>query len=140
MAVRNRGKAGAMGIRVQTIGFDCNHPSELAQFWQQLLGWRRTHDDGEEVVLEPPAGSPEDGVSADLIFLRVPEGKQLKNRLHLDLRPDDQAAEVARALELGATHVSIGQGGDVTWVVLADPEGNEFCILRALTPEELAGG
>jgi hypothetical protein len=60
----------------------------------------------------------------------VPEGKEVKNRLHLDLRPDDQAAEVARAEAMGATRVDIGQG-EVTWVVLADPEGNEFCILRA---------
>ena len=74
----------------------------------------------------------------DLLFLKVPEGKQVKNRLHLDLRPEDQAAEVARAEALGATRTSVGQGDDVTWVVLADPEGNEFCILRALTPEELA--
>ena len=60
-------------------------------------------------------------------------------RLHIDLRPEDQAAEVARAEALGATRVDIGQGDDGRWVVLADPEGNEFCILRALTAEELAG-
>jgi hypothetical protein len=89
-------------------------------------------------VLEPPAGSPEDGVSPDLLFCKVPEGKSVKNRLHIDLRPEDQAAEVARVEALGARRVSVGQGEDVTWVVLADPEGNEFCVLRALTPEELA--
>jgi hypothetical protein len=71
-------------------------------------------------------------------FFRVPEGKAVKNRLHLDLRPEDQAAEVDRLLALGARKVDIGQGSP-TWVVLADPEGNEFCILRALTPEERAG-
>jgi hypothetical protein len=65
----------------------------------------------------------------------VPEGKAAKNRLHLDLRPDDQAAEVERLLMLGATRVDIGQGAP-TWVVLADPEGNEFCVLRVLTPGE----
>jgi hypothetical protein len=127
-----------MNLRVQAVGVDCNHPKELASFWQQLLGWRITHEEPGEVVLEPPAGSPEDGVAPDLLFLKVPEGKQVKNRLHLDLRPEDQAAEVARAEALGATRTSVGQGDDVTWVVLADPEGNEFCILRALTPEELA--
>jgi len=68
----------------------------------------------------------------------VPEPKEAKVRLHLDLRPDDQAAEVERARAMGATPVDIGQGDEVTWVVLADPDGNEFCILRALTPEELA--
>ncbi len=71
----------------------------------------------------------------DLLFLAVPDPKTIKNRLHLDLRPDDQKAEVERALALGAKHVDIGQG-EQTWVVLADPEGNEFCILRALRPEE----
>jgi len=87
-------------------------------------------------VIEPAEGSPENGVAADLIFLAVPEGKQAKNRLHLDLRPDDQDAEVARLLGLGATRADVGQGVDKTWVVLADPEGNEFCVLRALRPDE----
>jgi hypothetical protein len=95
------------------------------------LGWRRTLDTDTEVVLEPPAGSPEDGVSPDLLFLRVPEGRTGKNRLHLDLRPLDQAAEVARLEALGATRADIGQG-DVSWVVLRDPDGNELCVLRAL--------
>jgi hypothetical protein len=67
-----------------------------------------------------------------LVFVLVPEGKQLKNRLHLDLAPradDDQAAEVARLERLGAKRVDVGQGTDKPWVVLADPEGNEFCVL-----------
>jgi predicted enzyme related to lactoylglutathione lyase len=127
-----------MSLRMQAIDIDANDPHALASFWQELLGWRRTYEEDDEVVLEPPTGSPEDGVAPDLLFLKVPEGKQGKNRLHLDLRPDDRDAEVSRALALGATKVDVGQGPDVTWVVLADPEGNEFCILRALTPEELA--
>jgi hypothetical protein len=60
----------------------------------------------------------------------------VKNRLHLDLRPEDRDAEVARLEELGARRVSVGQGAEVTWVVLQDPDGNEFCVLRALQPEE----
>jgi hypothetical protein len=71
--------------------------------------------------------------------LKVAEGKAVKNRLHLDLRPEDQAAEVARLEALGARRVSVGQG-EVSWVVMADPEGNEFDVLRPLTAEELAGG
>lgn len=118
-------------VRFQAVCVDAREPSELASFWEGVLGWRRTHDDGGEVVLEPPAGSPEDGVAPDLLFLRVPEAKSIKNRLHIDLRPDDQDAEVARIEGLGATRVDIGQGDEVTWVVLADPEGNEFCVLRA---------
>jgi predicted enzyme related to lactoylglutathione lyase len=127
-----------MAIRVQCLAIDSDDPDKLARFWADVLGWRRTYEDGDEVVLEPPAGSPEDGVSPDLIFLKVPEPKSVKNRLHLDLRPDDQAAEVRRLESLGAQRVSVGQGDEVTWVVLADPEGNEFCVLRALTAEELA--
>ena len=125
-------------LRIQCLAVDSTDPSALATFWAETLGWRRTYEDEDEVVLEPPAGSPEDGVVPDLIFLRVPEDKAGKNRLHLDLRPVDQVAEVARLEALGASRVSVGQGDDVTWVVLADPDGNEFCGLRALTPEELA--
>jgi catechol 2,3-dioxygenase-like lactoylglutathione lyase family enzyme len=127
-----------MSLRIQCVSVDTNDPSAIASFWQEALGWRRTFDEEDEVALEPPEGSPEDGISPDLLFLRVPDGKTTKNRLHLDLRPDDQEAEVARLEGLGARRISVGQGGDVTWVVLADPDGNEFCVLRALTPDELA--
>ena len=127
-----------MAIRVQCVAIDAQDPHALAAFWAGVLGWRQTYADDEEVVLEPPEGSPEDGVSPDLIFLRVPEPKTGKNRLHLDLRPEDQAAEVERIEALGGKRTFIGQGDDVSWVVLADPEGNEFCVLRPLTPEELA--
>jgi predicted enzyme related to lactoylglutathione lyase len=131
-----------MSIRWQCICVDSTDPARIAPFWEQVLGWRRTYDSADEVVLEPPAGSAEDGVSPDLLFLRVPEEKSVKNRLHIDLRPDDQAAEVARLEALGAVRVDVGQSAaeTVTWVVLADPDGNEFCVLRALTPEELAQG
>jgi hypothetical protein len=121
-----------MTIRIQCVCIDSHDPDLLATFWAGALGWRRTHDEPDEIALEPPAGSPEDGVSPDLLFLRVPEAKTVKNRLHLDLRPQDQAAEVDRLIGLGAKRVDIGQGDDVSWVVLADPEGNEFCVLRAL--------
>ncbi|HET7327539.1 MAG TPA: VOC family protein [Nocardioidaceae bacterium] len=124
-----------MGIRIQCMAVDAVDPDGLARFWAGALGWRRTFADADEVVLEPPAGSPEDGISPDLIFLRVLEAKRVKNRLHLDLRPGDQHVEVERLLGLGARQVSVGQGSEVSWVVLADPEGNEFCVLRALRPE-----
>lgn len=123
-----------MSLRWQCIVVDCADPERAATFWQEALGWRRTHQrfDGDlEIVIEPPEGSAEDGVSPDLLFCRVPEPKAGKNRLHLDLRPDDQAAEVARLEALGATRVDIGPD-ETSWVVLADPEGNEFCVLRAL--------
>ena len=127
-------------LRWQCVCIDSADPHRVAGFWEQALGWRRTYDVDDEVVLEPPEGSPADGVSPDLVFLRVPEDKTGKNRLHLDLRPiADQAAEVARLESLGAVRVDIGQGQQ-SWVVLADPDGNEFCVLRVLTPEESAAG
>ena len=129
-----------MSIRIQCLCIDTADPVGLAKFWQDALGWRRTFAGDDEVVLEPPQGSPEDGVAPDLLFLRVPEGKAAKNRLHLDLRPQDQAAEVTRLEGLGARRADVGQGADVSWVVMADPDGNEFCVLRPLTPEELADG
>src|SRR5262249_26254455 len=103
---------------------------------QSALGWRRTHESADEVVLEPPAGMAGGGAVPDLLFGRVPEEKAGKNRLHLDLRPDDQAAEVSRLEALGARRVDIGQGTDVSWVVMADPDGNEFCVLRPRPAEE----
>jgi catechol 2,3-dioxygenase-like lactoylglutathione lyase family enzyme len=127
-----------MDIRIQCLVIDTTNPARLADFWEAALGWRRTYERDHEVVLEPPAGSPEDGVSPDLLFVRVPEEKAGKNRLHLELRPKDQAAEVARLEGLGARRVDIGQSPDASWVVLADPDGNEFCLLRPLTAEELA--
>ncbi len=127
-----------MSLRWQNICIDGDDPLTLGRWWAELLGWRITDEEPDEVVLEPPAGSPQDGVSPDILFIKVPEPKTVKDRIHIDLRPEDQAAEVGRAEGLGARRVDVGQSESDTWVVLADPEGNEFCILRALTPEELA--
>jgi glyoxalase superfamily protein len=125
-----------MTLRIQCLGIDSADPGKIASFWESALGWRRTFDSQDEVVLEPPEGSPEDGIVPDLLFLRVPEGKPAKNRLHLDLRPADQAAEIARLEDLGARRVDVGQGAAVTWVVLTDPDGNEFCVLQASTAQD----
>lgn len=76
-----------MSLTIQCLDVDAADPDRLATFWAAALGWRRTFGDEREVVLEPPAGSPQDGVAPDLLFLRVPEAKAGKNRLHLDLRP-----------------------------------------------------
>jgi hypothetical protein len=119
-------------LRIQCVCVDARDPASIAGFWESALGWRRTYEEPDEVVLEPPPGSAEDGVVPDLLFLKVPEPKTLKNRLHIDLRPTDQLAEVERLEALGASRVSVGQGPEATWVVLADPEGNEFCVLKAL--------
>ena len=112
-----------MGSSVYSIAIDCADPRGLASFWEQVLDYERTEDDDDEVAIEPRGGS-----GNTLLFLKVPDDKKVKNRIHLDLNPTDQAAEVERVKKLGAREVDIGQG-DVSWVVLADPEGNEFCIL-----------
>lgn len=129
-----------MSIRVQCVNYDAIDPAAQARFWAELLGWRITFENDDESVLEPPEGSREDGIVPDILFLRVPadEVKTIKNRVHMDLRPEDQGSEVARIEKLGGSRVDVGQDDSVSWVVMADPEGNEFCVLRALTPEELA--
>jgi predicted enzyme related to lactoylglutathione lyase len=124
-------------LRWQCVVVDCADPEPVATFWAAALGWRRTHvsTDGGEIVLEPPEGSPADGVSPDLLFIRVPDPTTPgKNRLHLDLRPLDQTAEVDRLLGLSATRADVGQDDSSTWVVMADPEGNQFCVLRPCPP------
>ena len=112
-----------MGSSVYSVTIDCANPDALASFWAQVLDYDRTFDEPDEVVIEPRGGSGD-----AFLFIKVPDDKKVKNRIHLDLNPTDQAAEVERVKALGATEVDVGQG-DVTWVVLADPEGNEFCIL-----------
>ena len=99
-----------MDLRIQCVCIDTTNPAKLAGFWQAALGWRRTFEQDDQIVLEPPAGSKEDGVVPDLLFLRVPEEPSAKNRLHFDLRPKDQAAEVARLEQLGARRADVGQG------------------------------
>ncbi len=125
-----------MPLRIQCVTVDAREPASIARFWAAALGWRVTFEEPDEVAVEPPEGSSDPLPYPDLLFIRVPEDKQVKNRLHLDLRPDDQAEEVARHEGLGARRVDIGQGADVSWVVMADPEGNQFCVLRPLSPEE----
>jgi catechol 2,3-dioxygenase-like lactoylglutathione lyase family enzyme len=98
-------------------------PAALGQWWADALGWVVVHSSDDEFEIRPePDRTP------GLDFVRLDEVKLAKSRLHLDFRPDDQHAEVARLLAHGARRVDIGQG-DAPWVVLADPEGNEFCVL-----------
>ena len=122
-----------MATRLSHIVIDAADPAGLARFWAAALGWPVTHEDPDEVVIEPPADDPAQAGQLPLVFVPVDDPKTSKNRVHLDLAstsPDHQASEVARIVELGATPVDIGQG-DVPWEVLADPEGNELCVLDA---------
>jgi hypothetical protein len=127
-----------MTIRIQCVTVDCHDPRKLAEFWSRALDWRITYEDDDEFVIEPPEDSPACDVCPDVLFNKVNEDKKVKNRWHFDLRPsDDQQGEVKRLMSLGARQIDIGQSGDESWVVMSDPEGNEFCVLRPLTPEEL---
>lgn len=115
-----------MSLKFAEICLDANDTAALASWWSRALGWplEEAEDDGEWFLRAPQGQGP------DWLFLPVPEGKSVKNRIHLDFTPDDQQAEVQRLLGMGARPVDIGQG-EQTWVVLADPEGNEFCVLAA---------
>jgi len=117
-----------MSLTWEQVVIDSRDPRSLAQWWAQALGWAITFEDESEIEIRP-----NENVTPGLLFLQVSDDRMTKDRLHLDFRPTDQAAEVERLLNLGATRVDIGQGEDVSWVVLADPEGNEFCVLRALS-------
>lgn len=118
-----------MTLRWEQLVVDAADPVALGTWWAEALGWAVVEDDPDEFEIRPaPDQLP------GLLFLRVPESKAGKNRLHLDFRPDDRDAEVTRLLDLGATRADIGQG-DQTWVVLHDPEGNEFCVLSSGAPE-----
>ena len=117
-----------MALLWEQIVVDAADPAHLARWWATALGWSIVGSDADEVeIQEHPGRTP------GMIFVRVSEPKSGKNRIHVDLRPQDQASEVERFLALGAQRVDIGQG-DVTWVVLADPEGNEFCVLASRPP------
>ncbi|OBA78786.1 glyoxalase [Mycobacterium sp. 1164966.3] len=110
-------------LTLDEICIDAADPTVLGQWWAQVLGWPHHIDDEGDVRLTAPPG-----MGPSWMFLRVGDKRIVKNRIHFDFRPDNQEAEVSRLLELGARHVDIGQG-EQSWVVLADPEGNEFCVL-----------
>ena len=137
-----------MASRLTEISLDCHDPDRLADFWTAALDW---------VVLDREPGLVEIGparandqalldavrtgpVPPTMFLCAVPEDKVGKNRVHLDLSPVDRSRdeEVERLLALGATRADVGQSGEETWVVLADPEGNEFCVLRSLAPEHFS--
>lgn len=120
-----------MPTRLVHLVVDATDPKRLAHFWSAALGWEIAAEDDGEWDVWPVGYRYPDPVALPLVFVPVAEGKTGKNRVHLDLAttsPEHQAAEVERLCGLGATRADIGQG-DVPWEVLADPEGNEFCVL-----------
>jgi catechol 2,3-dioxygenase-like lactoylglutathione lyase family enzyme len=122
-----------MACRISELVIDCQNPDRLATFWCDVLGWvvlERVSDDEIEIG---PAGVGFGGPQPTIVFGRSAEPKTQKLRLHIDVSPTDrdQAEELERLLAVGAVPAAIGQEGSESWHVLADPEGNEFCLLRS---------
>ena len=117
-----------MSTRLVNLVADAADPAASAHWWAEALGWEVTFETRHEVAVEPPDGDP----GIPLVFVPVPDHKSVPNRVHLDLASPSAAAQAAlvdRLLGMGATPADVGQG-EVPWVVLADPEGNEFCVLE----------
>jgi hypothetical protein len=121
---------GGMASVLREIVFDCKDPAALGAFWRDVLAWELHRDDEHGYCWLLPFDADEASDLA-LVFLPVAEAKRSKNRVHVDVSPTgaDQSQELARLEALGASRVDVGQG-DAPWIVLADPEGNEFCLLR----------
>ena len=130
-----------MALRWYSTVIDCLDVHAQADWWAATLGWRKVYEAQDEVVLVPAHATEElvrttpwEQIGPGLVFVPVPEGKAVKNRLHIDLAPhtsDDRGALIAGLEDRGARRVEVGQRPDVTWTVLADPEGNEFCVLSS---------
>ncbi|MFC7307186.1 VOC family protein [Streptomyces monticola] len=134
-----------MASKFTELAIDCADPRGLARFWCSVLDYEvlEEENEGDDAVVvtigspRVPEGKNRPGpVPPTLTFARVPEGKTIKNRLHIDVNPTDreQDEEVRRLLDLGARYADVGQTGDESWTTLADPEGNEFCVLAGRHP------
>ncbi|MEU3742415.1 VOC family protein [Streptomyces sp. NPDC032198] len=130
-----------MTSRFTELAVDCHDPESLAAFWCQVLDFKVIDRSEGKVEIGSWVPTIEDvrarQMPPTLLFIRVPEARTVKNRLHLDISPIDNSTddEVTRLLGLGAARTDVGQGPDCGWVVMADPEGNEFCVLRTLAPQ-----
>jgi hypothetical protein len=131
-----------MALKWYTTVIDCQDLHAQARWWADVLDWQLAYEDADQAAIAPkheqdrPLSAQEwPTVGPALVFVTVPEGKTIKNRLHLDLAPhitDDRDALIDSLLARGATRASVGQDEPkASWTVLADPEGNEFCVLSA---------
>ncbi len=132
----------AMALKWYTVVVDSHDLHAQARWWAEVMDWQLVYEADDEAVIIPSWVTPEgmqevpwERQGPGMVFVPVPEGKEVKNRLHIDLAPhtsQDRDAEIQRLLDLGARRVQVGQDeteAEVTWTVLADPEGNEFCVL-----------
>lgn len=110
---------------VENVTFDCADPRRLAEFWSKATGYQIEQQSEDMVTL-----SPENGSRPNLLFIKVPEPRTVKNRVHVDFGVSDIEAEATRLIELGATRGETHRGDGFVWAVMADPVGNEFCIGR----------
>ena len=124
-----------MSCRLTELILNCHDPEALAPFWCEVLGYVELDRDGADIEIGPASGFG--GAAPTIVLTHVSERKTTPLRMHLDVNPvdRDQDAELERLLALGARPADVGQSGDEPWHVLADPEGNEFCLLRSRVPE-----
>ena len=117
-----------MTSTIKYMTFDCHNPLLLAEFWSAVLGYETEN----WPVIDGATSKPRDDGVPHIAFIRAPEAKTAKNRLHLDIQPVDGAmeSEVERLVELGATRIDVFNEPSETWTVMNDPEGNEFCVLK----------
>ena len=130
-----------MALRWYTLVVDCHDVRRQASWWAEALDWMVIHESDKECVIVPSWAddamierTPWERVGPGMVFVPVSEGKSLKNRLHIDLAPhtsQDRDTEIERLERLGATRMNVGQPETGSWTVLADPEGNEFCVLSS---------
>ena len=124
-----------MACRFSELVIDCRDPEALSRFWSEVLGYRELSREDGAIEIGPEAGFG--GPAPTLVFSPSSDPTPGKLRLHIDVNPTDrdQDAELQRLLDLGAVPADVGQTGEENWHVLADPEGNEFCLLeRRLSP------
>ncbi len=121
-----------MVARIGEFAIDCSDPVVAAEFWCAALGYRITDRDETGVAIAGDSSAP------TVFFSASTDKKAHKNRMHFDICPvgTTQADEVTRLIALGARRVDVGQGEDVSWVVMEDPVGNEFCVMRTVLPPE----
>jgi predicted enzyme related to lactoylglutathione lyase len=119
-----------MPLALHHVVIDTRDLPRLARFWADALGWQVLSEREREIVIGPDENAP-----TGICFMPVTDPKTVKNRLHFDLATGalDRDAEIERLLALGASRVDVGQTGEESWTVLADPEGNEFCVIRPKT-------
>ena len=117
-----------MTSTIKYITFDCHNPLLLAEFWSAVLEYETEN----WPVIDGATSKPRDGGVPHIAFIKAPEAKTAKNRLHLDIQPVDgtMESEVERLVELGATRIDVFNEPSETWTVMNDPEGNEFCVLK----------